>query len=344
MRQRRPAAGAVVGLGHAVRRHLRGAAGPQRVPVHHAGVRAGRHGGQLDPDRAGPPVHPADGQLLATRVQPPGPGVPLRPGLGRGPVLGPAAGPFRPRGTASSSPCTRSTRGSPPAWWPSATARPARPAARWPPGRWPPRSARSTRRCSAPTGCRTSTCCRSWSSPSPWPRSRRAAGRTRGSRRCPAGSSSTATPPSCSWCRPWRPYRRPCSRCGRPAAARCGPGRPRLRAVPGAWRAWLPAAVISAVFALPLIAQLVLHGDGNFARYFAYGSSSAAGGHGAAQVAGFVLWFWWPARYAWLAPVLLGLAAAGLTGRLPAGPLRGPGAGRCWPATPWRRWRSPATR
>jgi len=81
-------------------------------------------------------------------------------------------------------------------------------------------------------------------------------------------------------------------------------------------------AAISALFALPLILQVVLHGDGNFARYFAYGSSGAAGGHGAAQVADFVLWFWWPARYAWLAPVLLGLAAAGLTWRLAAGPAR----------------------
>jgi hypothetical protein len=98
--------------------------------------------------------------------------------------------------------------------------------------------------------------------------------------------------------------------------------RARLRAVPGAWRAWLPAAAISAAFALPLILQLVLNGDGNFARYFAYGSSGAAGGHGAAQVAGFVLWFWWPARYAWLAPVLLGLAAIGLAWRLAPGPVR----------------------
>ncbi len=109
-------------------------------------------------------------------------------------------------------------------------------------------------------------------------------------------------------------------------AARRGTLRARLRAVPGAWRAWLPVVVISAVFTLPLAAQLVLHGDANFARYFAYGSSSAAGGHDAAQVTSFVLWFWWPAHYAWLAPVLLGLTAAGLTARLPAGPVRS----WCW--------------
>ncbi len=60
----------------------------------------------------------------------------------------------------------------------------------------------------------------------------------------------------------------------------------------------------------------------NFARYFAYGSSSSAGGHSAAQVTHFVLWFWWPGGGAWAAPVLLTAAAVALTALLPAGPVR----------------------
>jgi hypothetical protein len=99
-----------------------------------------------------------------------------------------------------------------------------------------------------------------------------------------------------------------------------------LRDLRGDRRAGLPVAVISALFALPLVLELVLHGDGNFAKYFAYGSSSAAGGHPAAQVADYVLWFWWPGRGAWAAPVLLGAAAVLLTCRLPAGQLKA----SCW--------------
>jgi hypothetical protein len=80
--------------------------------------------------------------------------------------------------------------------------------------------------------------------------------------------------------------------------------------------------VISALFALPMILQLALHGWANFGRYLAYGASGSAGGHSAAQVAGFVLWFWWPRGGAWAAPALLAAAALLLTWRLPAGPAR----------------------
>ena len=86
--------------------------------------------------------------------------------------------------------------------------------------------------------------------------------------------------------------------------------------------AWVPAAVISAVFALPMVMELAWHGPGNFAEYFAYGSSSSAGGHSPAQVAGFVLWFWWPGGNAWAAPLLLVPVALLLTWWLPAGPAR----------------------
>jgi hypothetical protein len=52
-------------------------------------------------------------------------------------------------------------------------------------------------------------------------------------------------------------------------------------------RAWLPVGVISAVFALPIAAELALHWPGNFGKYFSYGGSGQAGGHGAAQVASY---------------------------------------------------------
>jgi hypothetical protein len=88
------------------------------------------------------------------------------------------------------------------------------------------------------------------------------------------------------------------------------------------WRVWLPVVVISAVFALPLILQVALVGPGNFEAYLAYQSSGSAGGHTPAQVAGYVLWFWWPHANAWAAPLILALAAGLLTWRLPSGPAR----------------------
>jgi hypothetical protein len=72
---------------------------------------------------------------------------------------------------------------------------------------------------------------------------------------------------------------------------------------------WIPVAVISAVFALPIVVNLVLHWPGDFGKYISYGGSGRAGGHGARPVIEYALWFWWPHRHAWLAP-LLGYPAA----------------------------------
>jgi hypothetical protein len=101
-----------------------------------------------------------------------------------------------------------------------------------------------------------------------------------------------------------------------PPGSRSGPGT-RWR-----WQTWLPAGVISAVFALPIAAELALHWPGNFGKYFSYSSSARSGGHGAAQVADYVLWFWWPRAGAWAAPAALFAVAGLLTWRLPAGPVR----------------------
>jgi hypothetical protein len=68
------------------------------------------------------------------------------------------------------------------------------------------------------------------------------------------------------------------------------------------WRVWLPVLVISAVFALPIIVELVLHWPGTFGDYAAYASSGMAGGHSVAEAAQDALWYWGPFRYAWVLP------------------------------------------
>jgi hypothetical protein len=92
------------------------------------------------------------------------------------------------------------------------------------------------------------------------------------------------------------------------------------------WKAWLPAVVISAVFAFPIALNLGLHWPGDFAQYITYGRSGGvlglAGHHTAAQVTDYVLWFWWPHANAWLAPALLLAAALGVIIGLTRGPLR----------------------
>jgi hypothetical protein len=87
-------------------------------------------------------------------------------------------------------------------------------------------------------------------------------------------------------------------------------------------RVWIPVLAISALFALPIVVNLSLHWPGDFPEYLAYGRSKQAGGHSAAQVVRFALWYWWPDRNAWLAPVLLTGAALGVTFGLARGPLR----------------------
>ena len=91
---------------------------------------------------------------------------------------------------------------------------------------------------------------------------------------------------------------------------------------PPAPRVWIPVAAISAVFALPIVIELALHWPGNFGKYFAYSSSAKSGGHTAAQLVAYVLWFWWPHANAWAVPVVLVVVAALLTWRLRSGPLR----------------------
>src|SRR6516225_2589145 len=90
-------------------------------------------------------------------------------------------------------------------------------------------------------------------------------------------------------------------------------------------RVWVPVAVISAVFALPIVVNLALHWPGDFGKYFSYSSSSRAGGHGLAQVVRYAAWFWWRDGRSWaavLVPVVLYAVAIAAVGWLSQGAVR----------------------
>lgn len=72
----------------------------------------------------------------------------------------------------------------------------------------------------------------------------------------------------------------------------------------GQRRVWIPVAVISAVFALPIVVNLVLHWPGPFGSYLKFASSGRSGGHSLGQAVRDALWYWWPHRDAWAVPVV----------------------------------------
>lgn len=89
---------------------------------------------------------------------------------------------------------------------------------------------------------------------------------------------------------------------------------------------WVPVAVISALFALPIALHTVAHWPGEFGKYLSYSSTSTqAGSYGIRQVARYVLWFWWPGSSGYLG-LLVAVAAyliAGVaTWRMAPGPVR----------------------
>jgi hypothetical protein len=87
-------------------------------------------------------------------------------------------------------------------------------------------------------------------------------------------------------------------------------------------RVWVPVAVISAVFALPIVVNLALHWPGQFGAYIDYARSGRAAGHSLAASGRYVLWFWWPHPYAWAAPIVGYAAAIAVIRWLAHGPLR----------------------
>jgi hypothetical protein len=87
-------------------------------------------------------------------------------------------------------------------------------------------------------------------------------------------------------------------------------------------RVWVPVAAISAIFAVPVVANLMLHWPGPFGDYLAYMSSRKAGGHSLAAATRDALWYWWPHRNAWAVPVAGYTAAAAISRWLAPVPLR----------------------
>ena len=90
-------------------------------------------------------------------------------------------------------------------------------------------------------------------------------------------------------------------------------------------RVWVPVAIISAVFALPIVVGLTLHWPGDFGKYFSYTSSSRAGGHDLVQVVRYAVWFWWRDGPTWTAawvPVVFYVVAIAAVGWLSRGAVR----------------------
>jgi hypothetical protein len=87
-------------------------------------------------------------------------------------------------------------------------------------------------------------------------------------------------------------------------------------------RVWIPVAIISALFAFPIVLNTALHWPGEFGKYLSY--SSKQGDNSLHKVAHYALWFWWSgsAHVGWLVPVAAYLVAGLLTWRLAPGPAR----------------------
>ncbi|MGD0554567.1 MAG: hypothetical protein ABSA93_06255 [Streptosporangiaceae bacterium] len=74
---------------------------------------------------------------------------------------------------------------------------------------------------------------------------------------------------------------------------------------------WVPTVIVSALFALPIVLDLILHWPGQFGKYIAYDRSSKSGGHNLATIVHYVIWFWGPGTSAWVVIPALSLAAIG---------------------------------
>ncbi len=78
------------------------------------------------------------------------------------------------------------------------------------------------------------------------------------------------------------------------------------------WTHWVPAAAVSAVFALPIAADLATGWPGEFGKYVSYARSARAGHHPVGQAVGYLLWYWWPGPH-WLGLLVMsGLVVAAL--------------------------------
>jgi hypothetical protein len=74
-------------------------------------------------------------------------------------------------------------------------------------------------------------------------------------------------------------------------------------------RDWLIATGVAALFAAPIMINIVLHWPGDFGRYFGYGGSQGSHGHSVTAAAGYTMRFW-PGRGLVGLAVAIGLFAA----------------------------------
>lgn len=59
---------------------------------------------------------------------------------------------------------------------------------------------------------------------------------------------------------------------------------------------WIPAVVTGLLFAVPVIADVILHWPGQFGAYLGYARSGRAGHHDLLTALRYLLWYWWPHR------------------------------------------------
>jgi len=75
------------------------------------------------------------------------------------------------------------------------------------------------------------------------------------------------------------------------------------------WRHYVPALLVSALFALPIVADLLLHWPGQFGKYWHYAHSAKVGHNSLGQVARYLLWYWSPGPW-WLGLLVLVVTVA----------------------------------
>ena len=120
---------------------------------------------------------------------------------------------------------------------------------------------------------------------------------------------------------------------GRGAAAAAvflSAGSPPLTAVSRFFRErrshWIPAAVTCVVFAVPVVADVVLHWPGGLGAYLRYMRSAQAGHHALSAALRYILWYWWDGS-SWIA-LVVAIAVSVLASVSPCG----------WPMPALRRF------
>jgi hypothetical protein len=86
------------------------------------------------------------------------------------------------------------------------------------------------------------------------------------------------------------------------------------------WRHYVPALVVSALFALPIVADLVLHWPGQLGKYWNYARSARAGHHPLSEVVRYLLWYWAPGPLWAGLLVMVAMVAAAVTVAMKAAP------------------------